>query len=464
MSKAFARIARQGRSLRGCPMKSFVLIWVVKTHLKSSQFLSLILLLVLSTASGFGQVTSVTADQAPPIPGAGHDYIHLLSETVSPAFGSVNIRIGIPMPPGRAGTVPFAFQYDSGGSLHFTATANTPTDNTSYLGRGGWSYIFPMLQVTETNLQVGPPPPASCYTYDNFIFSDTQGTMHSLGLEVNPRNQQACFIPGQSWPTQVTRSSDGFVTATTPNGNSSPPPPPPVTVFDLDGTVFSFSGGSRFHPEISVGDLSYIYNALPDWIETRNGNKIVIAENGGGSFLLTDSAGRVALSTSGFGATGNTVTISGLGNPYTLTWANRSANFTFQSQLIVTGNLSSDAFCSAGGTATFNISQPEITQITLPNGRSYQFQYDPTYGMVSKIIYPTGGYVRYVWGLNPTSTSSIAVAHWNQSSGGPPPNPSVDVCEYLFPTVAVQHRYVSFDGTHEVLQQDFTYSATTWAF
>ncbi len=35
----------------------------------------------------FGQITNVTNDQSRPIPGAGHDYIKLFSETVNPATG-----------------------------------------------------------------------------------------------------------------------------------------------------------------------------------------------------------------------------------------------------------------------------------------------------------------------------------------------------------------------------------------
>jgi hypothetical protein len=35
-----------------------------------------------------------------------------------------------------------------------------------------------------------------------------------------------------------------------------------------------------------------------------------------------------------------------------------------------------------------------VSAIVLPNGQQYSFQYDPTYGTVSKITYPTGGYVR----------------------------------------------------------------------
>jgi hypothetical protein len=65
-----------------------------------------------------GQVLNVTDVTSTPIPGAGHDYIKMLNETVNPADGAVSIRIGTPVPPGRKLTLPFAFAYDSNG-VHY---------------------------------------------------------------------------------------------------------------------------------------------------------------------------------------------------------------------------------------------------------------------------------------------------------------------------------------------------------
>jgi hypothetical protein len=42
------------------------------------------------------QSLSAGSDVARPIPGAGHDYIHMLSETVNPSNGSVSINIQLP--------------------------------------------------------------------------------------------------------------------------------------------------------------------------------------------------------------------------------------------------------------------------------------------------------------------------------------------------------------------------------
>src|SRR5258708_5091584 len=53
-------------------------------------------------------LTSANNGESKPIPGAGHDYIHLLSETVSPANGSVDVPIRLPAPTSRALTIPFS--------------------------------------------------------------------------------------------------------------------------------------------------------------------------------------------------------------------------------------------------------------------------------------------------------------------------------------------------------------------
>lgn len=61
-----------------------------------------------------------------------------------------------------------------------------------------------------------------------------------------------------------------------------------------------------------------VYTGFPGSTEDRNGNVIKITEGSGGAFNYIDTLGRTVLSSSGFGATSNTVTVSGLTNPYTI--------------------------------------------------------------------------------------------------------------------------------------------------
>jgi hypothetical protein len=72
-------------------------------------------LLSLTVSASRAQIANVTDSTSTPVPGLGHDYIHMLAETVNPANGSVSLRIHVPLPPGRNLTLPFAFAYDSNG-------------------------------------------------------------------------------------------------------------------------------------------------------------------------------------------------------------------------------------------------------------------------------------------------------------------------------------------------------------
>lgn len=193
-------------------------------------------------------------------------------------------------------------------------------------------------------------------------------------------------------------------------------------------------------------------SSLPAWIETRNGNKAAFSDLGSGAFKVTDTAHRAAISSSGFGTSGNTITVTGLSNPYTTTWGSSGSSYRVNAS--VTNYLDDGQTCAPFPTSLSG-TQSHITEIQLPNGTSYQFQYDPSTGLLSKIIYPTGGYVRYVWGPN---SSAESVLYPESLSTGPSTG---DGCEAIYDTIAVANRYVSFDGTNEVLEQDFTYS-TTW--
>src|SRR5206468_2242118 len=86
-----------------------------------------------------------------------------------------------------------------------------------------------------------------------------------------------------------------------------------------------------------------------------------------------------------------------------------------------------------------------------PNGKSFSFSYDPTYGLLSKVKYPTGGYIRYVWGMNARAEYATAA----------PPQPS-PLCAMYYAVPVITDRYVSFDGSTEAQHQHFAYS-TSWS-
>ena len=66
-------------------------------------FLLTCLFFLFFAALSFAQTANVDNTTSTPTEGVGHDYIHLLSETVSPANGSVSLRIE--PPPRKAGAL-----------------------------------------------------------------------------------------------------------------------------------------------------------------------------------------------------------------------------------------------------------------------------------------------------------------------------------------------------------------------
>jgi len=140
---------------------------------------------LLLVAAGHGQITDVTNSTSTPIPGAGHDYIKLLNETVNPANGSASIRIQAPTPPGRRLSLPFAFAYDSNGTWHVQSDGLGDPEwwgNAAYLSRVGWSYSVPMV----SNVWVQEPVPGhggNAYTSTTTYFKMKRADdTHSMWL------------------------------------------------------------------------------------------------------------------------------------------------------------------------------------------------------------------------------------------------------------------------------------------
>ena len=430
----------------------------------------------------FAQFPVVTNPTATPIPGAGHDYLKGPSETVNPESGSVSIRIPVIMPPGRGITLPFSFAYDSNGVSYLGTSpvgssilrwiTISPTSTTSY-SQAGWSDTVPMIGdqyitwKTSTMLQVkgSPKKPiplagssTTCAATIGFVYQDAQGNRHNLGLSnySDPGGTGPCTVNSQDWPFgfngQVVvqgnpgTGGEGASVGSLPDTQWTSAQDGLVTVTDASGTAYSSSGGN--------GNRLWHVGGVTD----RYGNTITI----GGTypaFNYTDTTDRMALNDSGFGVSPETVTISGLGAAYTVNWTTTAGpSFTTPATVLPqappTVSDCTIPIPNVGGTI------PAVSSITLPNGQSFSFVYDATYGRINKMIYPTGGYVRYVWGI-------YSEAEWGHYQGT---NGTTNfACDMLYGTPAVTDRYVSYDGVTEVLHQHFAYttptwSATTWTF
>lgn len=269
---------------------------------------------LLTVCFAFSQIANVTDQTSTPIPGAGHDYFHMLTETVNPANGSVSLRIRVPVPKGRELTVPFSFAYDSdAASVLFSVSGQGNwRSNTTFLSQGGWSYGVPLLSADEISRTEGQ---YSCPLLIDYVFQDPSGARHALNLASVDYIANEC-----SGDTSHDAGGDDVVRAAL-FGCGSTGLCEPVAVADPDGTTYDFNSPNAHGQSGGWGA------SLPYQIEDRNGNVVTVTDGNNGAFTYSDTAGRAAISSSGFGTSGNTVTVSGPGNPYTITWGSATANF-----------------------------------------------------------------------------------------------------------------------------------------
>lgn len=427
--------------------RSSVLAW-----LQSIAKLTVIALFL--SPSCWAQIPPDGDTTATPVPAAGHDYIHAPLETVNPANGSISIRIPVRMPSGRELTFPFSFAYDSNGA---DVLADDQAGRLEWLlagsltSQGGWSNTAPLLSVQQVAYTVpgieidGTQTTQGCGVLVNYVLQDPTGNRHDLDLSIygtQPPNNGGDCQKGGSNPETVTQGGLAPLFATT-TSSSSPGTTPltvnPVTVTDANGTVYQFPNMSP--PGTGGGSLTW----MPTSVTDRNGNFITIHPPTGSSsvFSYTDTLGRTVLSDSGFGISPESVTVAGLSSAYTVTWTTLPTP-TFTATITSFGT-------PACQTPT-QVARTVVSAITLPNGKQFTFGYDTTYGLLNKITYPSGGYVRYVWGLN------------KQAEYGEFPNSTLlgVSCAARYDTPAITDRYVSLNGSTEVEHQNFVYT-TMWS-
>ena len=292
------------------------------------------------------------------------------------------------------------------------------------------------------------------------MFTDLGGAIHELGLShlfsatgSQVHLNDACNF--SNYREYDSGSDDLFYRAALVNpfltaDNPAPMSEGAITTAGPDGTVYTFDPNQSWYCKDPNGLPN---NGFPSSITDRNGNSVTIAASPLAQcniLKITDTLGRTAISAP-FATTGTSnVTAAGLSQPYKLTWGTGSSSYTFSAHQVQT-----DPNCgmiSGAGNAGINVGASNVaSSIQLPNGQDYQFAYETTYGQIRKITYPTGGYVSYTWGLNPLAS----IIQFDDSNG------AVGACIFTYDVPAVMKRFVSFDGTTQALEQDFSYS-TTW--
>jgi len=325
--------------------------------------------------------SAVNNDTRTPVPGSGHDYINMLSETVDPSNGSLSVHISTPVPPSRGITIPFSFDYSSGAVQQVTVSSGEaawapPTTFGVALTSLGWSYRIPALSAVQTKaICYEGSQQLTTYVWLSYIFTDPSGLRPNLGLANTETLNPDCVYVWNPQPYSVLSGGDDFFGATISGANGFTGGT--VTVGGVDGTVYNFPANG-WAAGFGVNTL------LPSTIEDRNGNIVTISQGSGGNITETDTAGRSAVSTSAPLGTNGTVSISGLSNPYTVTWETIAPSYGSQYTQLGEGY----PYCIwlGEGSGTNN---GGIKSIELPNGTYYTFGYD-SHGLLNHVSHRRG--------------------------------------------------------------------------
>ncbi|HEX4030048.1 MAG TPA: RHS repeat domain-containing protein [Terracidiphilus sp.] len=397
-----------------------------------SAFFALVFL--LSTCS-HAQITNLTDQTSTPIPDVGHDYIKMLNETVNPANGSVSLDLKFPTPPQGVGpAIPVGVFYSSNQTYTMAPISARPGweqmqgSQTYGSGIAGWSIQGPYLSSTTSVDSQNPSPFQMhyCYYQTNFVFVDRSNNAHPLGLAWQPDTQNCGGVNPP--PSSVTTGGDGIVTATMNSSNT--------VITEEDGTQYTFNtpfaASTAGNTTISVPTLVTDAHGNPA-IETFSTNALT---SGGGVAVTLPSE----------------VTVNGLGTPYSLGWSNGSGQSTgsWKTSFV---QVVSDGDATCYGIPTINAASGGLGGVTLPNLQSYTFEYDPDYGTLSSITYPTGATITYTWEI-PSSLDSAT--NWTDSEGG-----SSLGCVFKYGTPHVETRTVKYDGVNAAQIQVFSY-LTSW--
>ena len=465
----------------------------------SSSLIAAFLVLPVCLVSGAQapppSVGAVGDNVQPPKAGIGHDYIHLMSETVNPANGSLSIRINFPAPKGRGMTPPAYAAYNSGeldslldnaGSLMWSTAPPPGSVATSGWGTAAGQPLMASYSTWNWQFQAPIPPnitdPNPQYFNCNYLsglsLTDLNGTQHTLEVGaaalprgVNNGNNTSCqggLANAQSGDNQVTAvlpldtATDSTLipgTGLLSNGFQVP-----VFVIDKEGNTYNLGSTN------SAGSYS-----APVGIEDRNGNQL--------GFNSTDTAGRQLALQVGVGTRAGTYNIYGL--PYTVATTTTTVNYTPKMGLSIE-NEGTNPQCPVGpnGIAPANsATMTVISSIGLPNGQKYQFYYGDNnpdaslnnpYGLLSEIIYPDGGWVKYNWQLSTDSNGSPQYTHYSSFPGmaqlnqptssypNPPLTAVSNLCSWYYQTPVVSKRTVSYDGSTVAQTQTFSYN-TAWS-
>lgn len=475
--------------------------FTVRTHAQDSATTAAI------PATSYGMTANITAV---PSPGDGHDYLHDLDETVNPANGALSLHIEVHPPMERGFNFPiYAFMYDSDEEQTIAMTPGVivcPSGNTNQGGNFGYGQPMCVSIIAQPTL------------YDTNEFNVVQGgSTSSVNIGPNTlayQRQETFTYPITSVEDSVCQVNTGFVyedyngrkhnlgllNIMSANSNG-------LNSLDGDGVCDIYYG---IQPLLTGGDAQYkAITKGESPVETLPGAgdspfTAIGADVYGNSFALgEDPNGNIGRGTGRPGYTPGNGTVMpgssslppavgtqqiqfpGFATPYKYTVSNQTMTYrigytdiTSVGDTLCGGQYNSNASnvqtssTSDGSTAQI----PKYTGVELPDGLSYTFSYDPAYGLINKITYPTGAWVEYTWGTNTnaemmgwgpafgakqgTVLPVISQGADSFTDGGT--GPSTNFCNFRHDYPAIMKRVVSYDGVHPAQEQTFAYT-TVWS-
>jgi hypothetical protein len=335
--------------------------------------------LVLAGSPVMAQVPDPVVAAQAPIPGSGHNYIGLATETVNPADGSLTFDLPLPLPPGRGLSFPYSIHYNSGlmyylsaygysGST-FPALTWVPTPQSSY----PVSIPFLSFQAAIENAfysQSGNEGQIStCHQCDwttGFVFQGLDGVQYPLG-RVGAHWSDAADAtggpPDTSCPYQPAVGGTVHGILVTP-GTQDPTKvygQPSMTLTDPSGTVYSFAAFpiGQVSSFVPFAQTEILY---PQTITDRNGNQLTLTYINQNETGYTDTLGRLVVSrTSGQG--GTTIGVSGFGN-ISITSTQSTSDLTFPGS--ITSITQTNQACTKNSTQPFATKYTESTVIAPP--------------------------------------------------------------------------------------------------
>lgn len=315
-----------------------------------------ILALVFVALPAAAQVADPVTTAEAPVPGAGHDYIGMPTETVNPADGSLSFHLTIKTPAGRELSFPFGISYRSTEPYYLINYSNDTTLSwhprpTTYGESYGWSYDLPSLsQASEVNYvqpvysQLGQLEGWNqCDASLAFTFRGLDGKQYTFGLGAQWTDPDSYQLNGCTVYQTPTSSLHSMYAQFTGGTWSQWPNQPPVTVTDQSGTLYQF-------PSTSFGNINPslpgpVISGFAQTITDRNGNQIELNSGGNG---YTDTLGRQVVSWSAQPGTAANLTIAGYSNPYQLSYASVSSSYSVSIQNV--GGTNCTGGTSVGGT------------------------------------------------------------------------------------------------------------------